>query len=76
MDKNREIAIEIIDVFEDILSTNNILLPDSCRNDDNIENQASIYGETYFNLEDSITDILDKKLNSNNKKVLIEIIKK
>ena len=61
----REIAIEIIDLFEDVLNENNISIPDVCRdsNETDIENQAAIYGETYFNLEDSIVDILSNKMS-------------
>lgn len=60
-----EIAIQIIDLFEDVLNENNISIPDDCRdsNETDIENQAAIYGETYFNLKDSIADILANMLS-------------
>ena len=55
---NREIAIDIIDKFEELLSKNNIIIPNDERekNDD----EACIYGKDYYDLEDYIVKILNK----------------
>lgn len=56
MEKEREIAIRIIDVFEEILAEHEIKLPNDERTGD--ETESCIYGSDYYNLEDKITSIL------------------
>ena len=54
----RGIAATIIDLFEDLLDKNNVTISDSCRQGD--PDEARIYGDTYYALEDSITRILER----------------
>lgn len=56
MDKEREITILIIQMFENVLNEKNIKIPDEER--EHLEDEASIYGKTYYKLEDSITELL------------------
>ncbi len=56
MNKKRELAIKIISEFEELLSCHNIKIPSSDREGN--KEEACIYGTTYYNLEDKITDIL------------------
>ena len=61
MGTTREIAIQILDLFEDLLADNGIYIPDDDREGD--EDEACIYGTTYYDLEDDICDILQKYIN-------------
>jgi hypothetical protein len=54
--KTRGIAITILDMFEDMLADKEIIIPDVAREGD--EDEACLYGETYFELEDKITELL------------------
>ena len=54
----RSIADTIIDLFEDILDKNDISIPDDYRQGD--PDEARIYGDTYYALEDSIVRILER----------------
>ncbi len=58
MEFHRKVAIKIIDEFEKLLDRYNIKLPS--RDREGNEEEAAIYGTEYFELEDKITDILDK----------------
>ena len=58
MGKNRGLAIMILDIFEDMLDEKGIMIPDDEREGD--EDEACIYGDTYYSLEDEITELLDK----------------
>lgn len=60
MDKNRQLAIEIIEKFENLLEKHNIQLPNEERQQD--QSEACIYGRDYFDLEDEITELLENKL--------------
>lgn len=57
--KNRDIAIKIIDEFEKMLEKYNIKIPSENRK--YCEDEACIYGTQYYDLEDTITEILDNK---------------
>ena len=57
---NRELAIKIIDEFENLLSIYNIKLPSEDREND--ETEACIFGKNYYELEDTITEILDNSI--------------
>lgn len=59
MGKEREIAIRIIEEFENLLARNEIKIPNDERTGN--ESESCIYGSDYFNLEDSITDILNEE---------------
>ena len=50
------LAIKIIKEFEELLNKNDIKIPDKFREGD--EDEACIYGETYYKLEDKIKEIL------------------
>lgn len=56
MVKVRRVALEICDLFEDLLDTHDITIPDDDREDD--EAEARIYGMTYAELEDNVKEIL------------------
>jgi len=61
MDKYREIAIEIINVFEELLENYDVVIASEERQEALQENEigiANIYGNEYYNLEDNITNIL------------------
>ena len=58
MEPHRKLAIKIIDIFENLLNKYNIVLPNDDREGN--EEEASIYGSDYYDLEDQITDVLDK----------------
>lgn len=59
MERNREIACEIIDIFENLLEEKNITIPSKDREGN--EDESRIFGEEYYNLEEKITELLDKK---------------
>lgn len=54
--KTRGIAITILNIFEDMLADKGIMIPDENRQGD--ENEACLYGNTYYKLEDKITALL------------------
>lgn len=56
MDKRRILAIQILELFEDMLEEKNITIPDEDRTGD--ETEARLYGMTYANLEDGIVALL------------------
>ena len=58
MDKHREVAITILDSFEDLLEELGITIPDQMREED--EGEARLYGLNYYQMEDSIYNILKK----------------
>lgn len=63
MEKNREIACEILEVFEVLLDKYNIVINSDNRKEmilSGENNVAAIYGEEYFLLEDKITNILNQ----------------
>lgn len=59
--KVRPLAASIIDKVEDILSEYNIKIPDSDRCGS--EDESCIYGTTYYELEDKISECIYKCLN-------------
>ena len=56
MSHAEEVAIVIIDEFENLLDQHNIQIPDDDRSGE--EEEATIYGCTYFNLESKIAQLL------------------
>ena len=54
--KTRGIAIMILDIFEGMLADKGIIIPDEDREGD--EGEACLYGSTYYELEDAITELL------------------
>lgn len=60
INKYRELAISIIEEFEEMLDAMDISLPSKDR-EGNPE-EARIYGTEYYLLEDTITDLLKKHI--------------
>lgn len=54
--KNRQTAIDIINLFEGLLDYYGIDIPNP--DADENENRAHIYGSDYYELEDGITELL------------------
>lgn len=65
MEKEREVAIEILGLFEELLNEHDLTIETEERNDymegmddEEKEEVARLFGEVYYTLEDQITDIL------------------
>jgi hypothetical protein len=56
LSKNREMAANIIDKFEDLLDDKDITIPSADRESN--EDEARIYGTEYYELENAITELL------------------
>lgn len=54
--KARGLACMIVDLFEDLLAEYNIYIPNDEREGE--EDEACIYGDDYYALEDQITELL------------------
>lgn len=54
--KHRGVAIRILDVFEEMLESKGISIPDEDRMGD--ESEACLYGMTYADLENAIEELL------------------
>jgi hypothetical protein len=59
MSRERELSIEILDLFEELLEEKNITIPSEDREGN--ESEARIYGSEYYSLEDRITEILERE---------------
>lgn len=59
MEKNKEIAIKIIDKFEELLARYDIKIPSNDRQKN--EDESCIFGKEYYDLESSIINILNKR---------------
>lgn len=59
MNENRELAVKILDKFEEILAENDIKIP--CNERQAEVKEASIYGTVYYDLEDYIVELLDSR---------------
>ena len=64
----KEFSIAIIDEFENLLDKYDIDIPSDDRTGD--DSEAHIYGTEYGDLETSITNILNKLLEENNKEIV------
>ena len=58
----RTLADEILDLFESVLEENDISIPDEYRTGE--ETEARLYGETYYWLEDQITELIEQTITS------------
>lgn len=58
----RTIAIGILDMFENLLEENDITIPDKEREGN--EEEARLYGDSYYSLEDGIVAILDEYIKN------------
>jgi hypothetical protein len=65
-ERARQLAITIIDEFEDLLAEKDITIPSADR--EGREEEACIYGSEYWRLEDTITDMLAKALKKERKR--------
>lgn len=57
----RQISAEIADIFDCLLADNDIMIPDEDREGD--EDEAPLYGCTYSDFEDGITEQLSEIVN-------------
>lgn len=64
----RQTSKDICNLFEDLLSKHDIMIPDDYREGN--EGEACIYGETYCELEDRVTKILANILDETKRKNL------
>lgn len=58
-EKNKELAGEIIEQFEELLAKHKIKIPN--KNREGNEDESCIFGTDYYDLEDDIVDILEKR---------------
>ena len=58
MEKARENAIKVLNEFEELLDCHNINIPDEDR--EGHPTEARIFGRTWYNLEDRITELIKK----------------
>ena len=72
IEKEREIAIEIIKEFEELLGRKGIQIPSQDR-EGNPE-EACLYGSEYYELEDGVTDILKKHFATDHKETILEAL--
>ena len=56
--KHRGVAIRILDIFEEMLESKGISIPDEDRT--GAESEACFYGMTYADLENEIEELLSK----------------
>lgn len=69
MEKERKVAIEILDEFEEMLGRKGIRVPSDDRALDEQEvTQACLYGHEYYELEDTVTAILKQSFRQKGKK--------
>ena len=54
--KHRGVAIRILDIFEEMLESKGISIPDEDRTGD--ESEACLYGMTYADLEHAVEELL------------------
>ena len=64
LEKSRQLAISILDIFDDMLEEKGITIPDDDREGN--EEEAPLYGCTYFDLEDKISTLLASYVDTNN----------
>ena len=71
MEKAREVAITICDLFEDLLNEYDLTIETEERNDymedmddDEKEEVARLFGSVYYSLEDEITEIIEKLMQN------------
>lgn len=55
--KHSKIAVEIVELFEDLLEEHGMMVPDEDRPGD--EGEAPVYGCTWANLVDQIAELLE-----------------
>ena len=63
--KHRGVAIRILDIFEEMLENKGVSIPDEDRMGD--ESEACLYGMTYAELENEISELLGRYYPSQEK---------
>ena len=63
--KHRGVAIRILDIFEEMLESKGISIPDDDRTGE--ESEACLYGMTYAELENEISELLSRYYPSQEK---------
>jgi predicted component of viral defense system (DUF524 family) len=58
----RQLAIEILDEFEELLAEKDVVIPSDDR--EGREEEACLYGTEYYELEDAIVDILMEQMGA------------
>lgn len=56
----RELAINVLDIFETFLDDYDITIPDGNR--EFVKDEGRLFGEAYYRLEDEITELLEKRV--------------
>jgi hypothetical protein len=65
VERERRIAVEILDEFEELLGRKGIKIPSEDREPDGCNlNEACLYGSEYYELEDAITEILKRNFGN------------
>jgi len=72
INKSREIATQIIDKFEELLSQKRIQIPSQDR--EGKPEEACLYGSEYYELEDGVNDILKRYIITNHKEIILEAL--
>lgn len=76
MNNTRELAANIIDIFEDFLASIGKVIPcsDPDTEEERAENDdaAAIYGEEYYAFEDTVVEVLESKPKDTSKEILAE----
>lgn len=76
MNNTRELAVNIIDIFEDFLASIGKVIPcsDPDTEEERAENDdaAAIYGEEYYAFEDTVVEVLESKPKDTSKEILAE----
>ena len=70
--KTRPYAASICDLFEELLDEHGIDIPDEDREGN--EEEAHLYGATYYNLEDAVLEILHKFASEIDPECNVELI--
>lgn len=60
----REIAIDVLQHFEELLAEHGIKIPDDDRAKGLDDSEACIYGSTYYTLEDNVSDTIRVSLKN------------
>ena len=72
IEKEREIAIEIIKEFEELLNRKGIQIPSQDR--EGKPEEACLYGSEYYEIEDEVTDILKKHFTTDHNETILEAL--
>jgi hypothetical protein len=68
----RELAVEILDEFEELLDSKDITIPSKDR--EGSPDEARLYGSEYYALEDAVVNILKRRSAFENKDTILEAL--